>query len=1814
VEGTVRSAATGETLPNTAIKLMNVYGVTIRTITSDLNGYYHIDGFTEGQYLVAAIIENFQRVQVSINPLPDETVTADFNLLPEPGNLSGVILDTQTGSPLVGALVDIYAPGAATPSARRTTGASGDFLIEGLAPRAYTVNAFTLNYSVNTTGAVVASNETTAVELNLIPDPASISGTVTDNNDMPLSNASVRVTDLNDLVIGSGVTDIYGNYVIGNLPEGYYTVIAGVRDYSTYTTGVSLEPGEQFTGLDAVLTPIGGTFSGSAVSAVTGEGLAGILISVFSPEGTPIISTNSDSLGNFASILLSPGTYIVIASSPYYFQEQTGVIIVNGETVNITFTLEEVGGVITGTVVDNAGIPITDRAVTVRLLNSSGVLLQSLHALTNGTFRIPQLASGIYQVNVNAEGYETATVGAIVTNGEEIQLTVPLTPSVGIIQGGIRSSRTGNPIPGSFAEVTDSSGVLVATITSDQNGAFTLLNIQTGSLNVKATAPDFGAATVGVIVNPGETSVIQLSLSPITGTIKGLVKDPEGRPVPDSTIKVKDHKDTVVGNVLSGKDGSFEIPKLKPDRYTLSADDDDRGNHVSTGVVLPGEEHEHNITLLPERGLVQGTITNTLTGEPLIGAAVQILSISPFGPVNKTVVTDSEGNYSFGLISEGTYTITVTKEKFGTKSGSVLVENAVTSTENFALILNPGSVTGIITSGGTPLVNTLVRLIDVAGANVVDVQTNNLGNYLIQNFNPGIYTLAASNPDYQTAAVGFTVGPGEIELLNLDLTALPGVLTGTITDQQTGIPIQGAVIQLYFGNSVQPISLAITDDAGLYVITAVAPGVYNAVITFPNYRTFTSGAAITANDTTVVDGTLLPDPGTVTGNVSGTGRNLSGAAVKIVDVNGVAIGAAVSNSNGQFSIGNLSPGTYAITVKATNYKSSTQGITITAGSTENVFFILLEDPGRIIGNVSQLLSSLRESEDENNSLLQFEAAAAGSNIAGAVVSLSLNDILLFSSVTDLEGNYAFEDLAPGTYKVTVNGAGFASSSLGAIVTSNNTAIANFILSLLSGSISGTVVDENGTPIIGQTIFINLYDQNNLLIGSVQAQPDGMYFFSDLVPGNYIIAVNTNGYIPNSFAVTVNPDAVTTLNLPLEAQGGTLTGRVINQDTSLPVSGVVIMIFSETGIPIVSAITGQNGLFNFPHLPSGSVVVSATATGFSNESIAAIIVNGTTTETVIAITPETGDLQGVITDAGGSVISEATILLLDAKRSVITTILTQNDGRYAVSHLLPGIYTMIVSARGFEQKSLSAFIEADKTTVSNVQLAFLPGSLEGVAIDANTGSFLSQVNVELRFISASGPVVASTLTDTQGRYRFDSVASGSYTVVGTKRNFGYDSVSILISSETTSFADLQLLPLTASVSGIVRNAGGTLPLINTLLRLANQNGVVVGEIQTDRDGRYFIQGLLQGEYSIAAINADYRSQVLTFTVSPNETSTVNFNLTAIPSKFTGTVTDAETGLPIIGAIVEVFDLLDRPVTVALTNSEGVYTITGLSEGAYRLRASAQGYGSVARQSLLGVNDTNIENFALPASPASISGTVTIAGNGPLANASVSVYDMNGNIVGSSGTNREGTYSVRNLPSGQITVRVDATGYSEASRELVLERGESRLGVDFALIPGAEGDVTGEVKDSRTGRPISGAAVLIIDSAGNVAAKGSTNENGVFSFFALPARSYVVRVTAAGYVQSDQLIDIVDGEILLLTIRLQQVAPPLPGSTFFYIMIGGMPLTLDSQQSPTPFQLECIDPAGDSITFSYEAVVAGVVTRKLVTFDPCSITLIRVINEV
>jgi hypothetical protein len=114
---------------------------------------------------------------------------------------------------------------------------------------------------------------------------------------------------------------------------------------------------------------------------------------------------------------------------------------------------------------------------------------------------------------------------------------------------------------------------------------------------------------------------------------------------------------------------------------------------------------------------------------------------------------------------------------------------------------------------------------------------------------------------------------------------------------------------------------------------------------------------------------------------------------------------------------------------------------------------------------------------------------------------------------------------------------------------------------------------------------------------------------------------------------------------------------------------------------------------------------------------------------------------------------------------------------------------------------------------------------------------------------------------------------------------------------------------------------------------------------------------------------------------------------------GTVTDANSGLPLVGAAMTVTDATDGSTTTVHTDSTGRFT-TAIVPGDFDLMVTQPGYTSVAAHGTAnGSQPVNLVFSLMPVlSTGRVTGTVTDAATGlPLSQAIVSVVDSSNDLL-------------------------------------------------------------------------------------------------------------------------------------------------------------------------------------------------------------------------
>lgn len=199
---------------------------------------------------ISAIPTSWSNTQI-VTPVPVGTTTGPvvvnvrnvpsdgFSYSPASGAISGTVTRVSDGSPIPGAFVEAIQGGTFLGAIR--TSANGTYSIAGLSTGTYEVRTSADLFAKEIqTGISVTEGSTTTVNSALYKS-GSISGRITQQNGTTaIPGAAVKAYQ-NDQVVGSGVTDINGDYVISALRPGASTVQVVAIGYDIKTqTGVSV--------------------------------------------------------------------------------------------------------------------------------------------------------------------------------------------------------------------------------------------------------------------------------------------------------------------------------------------------------------------------------------------------------------------------------------------------------------------------------------------------------------------------------------------------------------------------------------------------------------------------------------------------------------------------------------------------------------------------------------------------------------------------------------------------------------------------------------------------------------------------------------------------------------------------------------------------------------------------------------------------------------------------------------------------------------------------------------------------------------------------------------------------------------------------------------------------------------------------------------------------------------------------------------------------------------------------------------------------------------------------------------------------------------------------------------------------------------------------------------------------------------------------------------------------------------------------------------------------------------------------------------
>jgi protocatechuate 3,4-dioxygenase beta subunit len=742
------------------------------------------------------------------------------------GVITGYVIDSQTGDKIAGVPVVGTCPKGWLYQTSITK-ADGSFI---LSPLYDGINTLSVD------GYLIQQNEQVYVPLDedvlglqiLVTEAAHVSGVVTaDIDGSPLADASVTISSETISETFTTFTGEDGSYSFPTLVADTYTVTASYEDFVPEAiSSISVELGETRSDINFSLIA-GATVTGTVNRANDSQPVENALVVMNDLDGNTYGATTNGS-GEYAITGLRTGQLTIYATHDLFLPSQIDIIqVIAPEYLRVDIELE-LGASISGTVVDNFGVPIQAAVVFVEGPNGSW---GSAVTDDNGEYEITGLGSGFHTCEATADGYvtgkkeiENLTAGSHV-DGIDFQIKASL-----VITGTVSEADGVTPIAGAILLFRGSDETIENATTGD-NGVFTVDSLGPGVYYLRAWADDFGTAQQMVEVpQNGSPSDLYISLHRGT-TLSGVVVDSDGLTrVPDAWVHLCTIDGVEISAIFTDEIGEYAFRSVPPGTYSVEVTHPELCFAADIAVIAGTDEITCNFQAAS--GGIAGTVTSADTGVSLSGAKVNAILKDEDKNLVLNTETNASGLYSLPSLIPGDYVIICYMNGFGRQVQEVTITGLGEEQLSFALPMSltfSGTVSDIAT--GEPIEGAIVWIVD-STYELYDTGlfgiTDEGGNYVISGLSPGVYMLWIWAEGYAVDKATHTVSDSTNK--DVSLTTAGYTVSGNVVDLATGLPLANASIIIYADRSL--VAYAESDSEGSFSFAPLSSGEYEVAALF----------------------------------------------------------------------------------------------------------------------------------------------------------------------------------------------------------------------------------------------------------------------------------------------------------------------------------------------------------------------------------------------------------------------------------------------------------------------------------------------------------------------------------------------------------------------------------------------------------------------------------------------------------------------------------------------------------------------------------------------------------------------------------------------------------------------------------------------------------------------------------------------------------------------------------------------------------------------------------------------------------------------
>jgi protocatechuate 3,4-dioxygenase beta subunit len=1132
-------------------------------------------------------------------------------------------------------------------------------------------------------------------------------------------------------------------------------------------------------------------------------------------------------------------------------------------------------------------------------------------------------------------------------------------------------------------------------------------------------------------------------------------------------------------------------------------------------------------------------------GGPIVGATVTLWSGSgrvvgrDGSPVPVTTTTGADGTFRLSDAAERGNRLRVEAPGFafaeigGVASGAV--RRPITLSLGRAL---PG--TALRDDRRTPAGGSLVRFEGRGVSRWFEVRPD--GSFLLYGVPAEVGTLVvdAGERGQGSAPLEATAAKASV------VVAPPATLKGRVVEASSGAPVPRLRVVARSGGAL---FVGRSGPDGHYEMRGLSGRTYRLVVDDAAFLPWSREGVRVAPGETKSEDVALGRAAALSGRVvdangvpieGATGRLARGGENRFRAFRSGALGSAAFRTapDGSFKATRLPPGNgQVLTVQHPDYETRTiGGVSLAIGATSRLNVVLQsglslrgvvkdERDHPIVGAEVQVIRDFRF--QSRGGQAQFSFVGPGATVRRE---------------TTLDGRFEFRGVTTGEYRMMVTKRGWAREQIPSVKVTDGKAPEPLEIVLRPGAtISGHVREKSGSGAGGYRVYARPAGaaggaQMGLFGGAGGEEvtgDDGSFVIESVTAGEAydVQAFSNAGIGPRKAGVAVPADGV-----ELTVSGrGRMRGVVLDADSGRPIRDFEVAYTQSRGGSFVVrvgtvgsrgpnqavAFHAEDGVFTLDEVGAGKWEVEVRAEGYQGGRAGGVAVEeGATTEGVEVRLSRGGMISGRVMDArSGRPVRDAAIraaLAGDHTQMVFgpgddeRQASSDADGHFEIPGLAAGSYS--VTATHPEWSEATEKVELKEGAVA-VDIRMNAGAtIGGVVVGAGQRP-VGGASISLDATGGDPFGEQFTVADDAGRFRFERLTPGRYTVTALLRSQSSSPAEVVLASTDAAREVTLSLGVGALIRGVVSglaeaqrigvnvNAGGSEDFFATT--------------RTEAGGTFEFSGVPAGPVNLTASAGDFLNgsrRAGTQVIVPEGQLEVSAEIVFAPGfRLDGHV--SRGGKAVVDAVVNAFpEAGSGSGGSARTDEAGGFVVEGLVAGTYNVSVMPLSGGAAIRKTVTVSGDTSVE---LDAPAARLAGTVVEHGSGrPLGDAQVQTVDRGSGYVAMSmaTSDSNGRFALEDLEPRPYQVSVQKAAYQAETRELTAAE-QSDVVIELR-----RGEGVGVVaKDGIYLTPLRTLEVRVLDAQGLAVFTGgiTLDSEGQGEIPALQPGIYQLRASSSGY---------------------------------------------------------------------------------------------------